>query len=75
MVANMTCSGMYGGHTRHMLNIEIARIIQADREREIEAELRIRRLLRPSDTADTGRTVSRKSRVSQRPASSGAASR
>jgi hypothetical protein len=28
-----------------MMNIELARILQADREREIEAELRSRRLL------------------------------
>jgi hypothetical protein len=72
---NMTCSGMYDCHAQHMLNIEFARIVQADREREIEAELRTRRLLRPSDTVDTGRADSRKSRASQRPASSGVASR
>ena len=71
----MTCSGMYDGHTQHMLNIEFARIIQADREREIETELRTRRLLRPSDVPDTSRVVSRNGRVTQRPASSGAASR
>ena len=72
----MTCSGMYDGHTQHMLNIELARIIQADREREIETEsLRTRRLLPPSDAPDTSRVVSRNGRITQRPAPPRASSR
>jgi len=65
---------MYDGQNRRMMNIELARIIQADREREIQAELRARRLLRPVDTGDAALRVIR-IRPAQRPASTGAASR
>ncbi len=71
----MTCSGMYDGHTQLMLNIEFARLLQADREREIETELRTRRLLRPSDAVEPRRDVSRDARTIQRRVSSGASSR
>ena len=43
---------MYGRHHRHMMNIELARILQNDREREIEHELRVRRLLRSTETTE-----------------------
>lgn len=36
---------MYRRQTAGMMNIEFARILQADREREIEAAIRARRLL------------------------------
>lgn len=52
---NMTETGMYGCHDASMLNIELARILQTEREREIEVELRSRRLLksvRPGAIAD-----------------------
>jgi hypothetical protein len=71
----MTRSGMYDDHTQRMLNFEFARILQSDREREIERELRARRLLRPSDTVETRRVVNRATRPTQRPASTGAVSR
>lgn len=65
---------MYGGHTRTMMNIELARIIQAEREREIDAELKVRRLLRPADVAEPVHRVVKAVRRAQ-PASSGATSR
>jgi hypothetical protein len=58
-----------------MMNIELARILQADREREIEAELRARRLVRSTDGTKPAPTTIRPGRGYQRPASSGAASR
>jgi hypothetical protein len=61
-----------------MINIELARILLADREREIEAALRARRQRRTDDTAPVGQRDARDSRElrpTQRPASSGAASR
>jgi len=58
-----------------MLNIELARILQADREREIAAALRHRRLLRPVETTDAAPAVTRSMRPTQRPASTGALSR
>jgi hypothetical protein len=45
----MTSFGMYDRQTRPMMNLELARIIQADREREIQSALRTRRLLRKDD--------------------------
>jgi hypothetical protein len=73
----MTSSGMYGRHDRRMLNFELARIIHADREREIEAEVRSRRLLatvrsKPAGDAQQQRPTIRSG---QTPASSGALSR
>lgn len=41
----MTGFGRYARETVGMFNIELARIIQAEREQEIQAELRRRRLL------------------------------
>jgi hypothetical protein len=71
----MTDFGIYERQNSVMLNIELARIIQADREREIEARLRERRLLRSSDSAANARTDGRVIRPSQRPASTAAFSR
>src|SRR5690349_813708 len=42
---NMTGFGKYARDTVGMFNIELARIIQTEREQEIQAELRRRRLL------------------------------
>jgi hypothetical protein len=42
---NMTAFGRYARDTTDMFNIELARIIQTEREQEIQAELRRRRLL------------------------------
>ena len=57
------------------MNIELARILQTDREREIEQELRIRRLLRPAETTESNRSASAPAARLQRPASGAAASR
>lgn len=72
---NMTGFGMYGRQTGRMMNIELARILQNDREREIETELRTRRLLRSAETTESIPTTWRAIRRPQRPASSGATSR
>jgi len=66
---------MYGGQTDRMMNIELARILQAEREREIEMELRTRRLLQSAETTESIPDTSRAFRRTQRRASSGAASR
>jgi hypothetical protein len=64
-----------------MMNIELARILLADREREIEAALRVRRQRRIDDTAAADQHEPRRwfrprgFRPTQRPASSGAGSR
>lgn len=74
----MTRSGMYGRQDEHMMNIELARILQNDREREIEQELRIRRLLRPADATEStepSRDESRSATRLQRPASGAPACR
>ena len=79
----MTGSGMYGGDDVLMLNIELARILQVEREREIEVELRARRLLGSTarksaadGSARLDRAIRREPiRPDQRPASSGAGSR
>jgi hypothetical protein len=70
----MTSFGIYGRQNVDMLNFELARILQADREREIEAALRNRRLSRPAET-DAVLAPSRSLRPTQRPASTGALSR
>ena len=72
---NMTGSGMYDRQTEPMMNIELARILQHDRERDIEAHLRIRRLLRPADATDSGRDVSKAVGRPQRPATGSAVCR
>jgi len=46
----MTAFGRYTPDTVAMFNIELARIIQAEREQEIQDALRRRRLLDGSDT-------------------------
>jgi hypothetical protein len=43
----MTGSGRYNGHTSDMLNIELARTIDQERIREIEASARRHRLVDP----------------------------
>jgi hypothetical protein len=58
-----------------MMNIELARILQNDREREIQQEVRVRRLLRPADTTESSRDGSRPVARVQRPASGAPASR
>jgi hypothetical protein len=71
----MTSFGMYERQNEHMLNIELARIIQADREREIEARMRLKRILRSTETPDTNSRQSPSIRQTQRPASTAAVSR
>ena len=66
---------MYGCQDEHMMNIELARILQNDREREIEQELRLRRLLRPTETTESSRDESRPTARIQRPASGAPACR
>jgi hypothetical protein len=61
-----------------MMNIELARILLADREREIEAALRVRRQRQTDDTAAADQRDPRdvrEFRPTQRPASTGATSR
>jgi hypothetical protein len=70
----MTSSGMYDSKNGRMMNIELARILQAEREREIEMELRTRRLLRSAETTESIPDTSRSMRRPQR-ASTGATSR
>lgn len=71
----MTSFGMYDCQTPLMMNLELARIIQADREREIESELRIRQLLRNDNVGDAARPAKGGRRPVHKPASTGAASR
>ena len=71
----MTDIGMYRRHTRCMWNIELGRVIQAEREQEIEADLKRRRLMRPTASTDTTRALTTKRRGLQRSTSTGAASR
>jgi hypothetical protein len=66
---------MYGCQTGHMMNIELARILQAEREREIEMELRTRRLLRSAEVTESIPEASRSMRRHQRATSTGATSR
>jgi hypothetical protein len=70
----MTAFDMYARDTRRMMNIEFARIIQAEREREIEADLRRRRLLEGNVNDGEPRKAVAPARRLQRPAS-GMASR
>jgi hypothetical protein len=70
----MTAFDMYARDTRRMMNIEFARIIQAEREREIEADLRRRRLLEGNVNDGEPRKTVVPARRLQRPAS-GMASR
>jgi hypothetical protein len=73
----MTGYGIFKLQNRVMLNIELARIIQADREREIEARLRDIRNLRPSESTYVQRSARQPIRPNpdQRPASTAAFSR
>jgi hypothetical protein len=71
----MTGFGMYDRQTDPMMNIELARILQNDREREIEQELRVRRLLRSAETTESSRDDSRPAARVQRPASGAAVCR
>ena len=71
----MTGFGRYMRHTPLMMNIELARILQDEREREIEQALRTRRLLRPTDTREALPTAPPTIRRTQRSASTGVVSR
>jgi hypothetical protein len=77
----MTGIGMFERQNKDMLNIELARTIHADRQREIEARLRIRRLFRRGPTPETidktwlPRPVAPPVRQDQRPTSTAAFSR
>ena len=74
----MTGFGMYGGQTDRMMNIEVARILLAEREREIETELRHRRLvrlLRSPEPTETQPRFAPSAASAQRRASSSATSR
>ena len=66
---------MYVSKNDRMMNIELARILQAEREREIEMELRTRRLLRSAETTESIPDTSRSIRQSQRAASTRATCR
>ena len=77
-VRYMTETGRYEPQTPGMDLIELTRTIQADREREIEAANRTRRLLAPdADPKSDGPRVRwlRRTRATQRPVSSGTLSR
>lgn len=71
---------MFRRQTPTMMNIEFARILQADREREIAAALRARRLLEagrvdtPTPSAPAP-SAAAPSASRQRPASTGVATR
>jgi hypothetical protein len=71
----MTGFGMYDVHTGRMWNIELARIIQEEREREIVASVRRRQLARPDHLAETPNVPVARTRRVQRPASTSAVSR
>lgn len=75
LLGNMTGFGMYDRQTDGMLNIELARIIQEDRERQIAADLRTRRLLQPSEPTVARRDPCLEARPLPRRASTGAAAR
>ena len=70
----MTGFGRYARETVGMFNIELARVIQAEREQEIQAELRRRRLLAGNDAKPGREECSTPAPRIQRPAS-GMASR
>ena len=70
----MTDFGMYERQTDGMWNIELGRIIQEDREREIQADIRLRRLIHRNEPGDVERVLASRSRKVQRPASTGAPS-
>lgn len=74
-VGYMTDFGMYERQTDGMWNIELGRIIQEDREREIQADIRLRRLIHRNEPGDVERVLASRSRKVQRPASTGAPSR
>jgi hypothetical protein len=71
----MTSFGRYDRQAVGMMNIELARILQDDREREIEASLRTRRILRPTETPEPNPPAPRTIHRTHRPMSTGAASR
>ena len=71
----MTDFGMYDLHTGRMWNIELARIIQEEREREIVASVRRRQRTRPDHLAATPNVPVARTRGVQGPASTSAVSR
>jgi hypothetical protein len=70
----MTRIGMYGWQTTGMDLIELARTIQADRNRAIATETR-RRQLMTTDAAPQAAPAARPVSVPQRPVSTGSLSR
>lgn len=71
----MTGFGRYDCQADAMMNIELARIIQDEREREIEASLRTRRILRPTESPEVIPPAPRTIHRTHRRVSTGAASR
>ena len=71
----MTSFDMYDRQTDGMMNIELARILQEDREREIAADIRARRLLQPRESTAPRRDPCAETRPLQRRTSTGAATR
>jgi len=71
----MTSFDMYDRQTDGMMNIELARILQEDREREIAADIRARRLLQPPESTASRRDPCVETRPLQRRTSTGAATR
>jgi hypothetical protein len=71
----MTGFGRYARQTTGMMNIEMARILQEEREREIAATLRAREVLRTTTAEEPNTPAPRTIRRTQRPASTGAVSR
>ena len=59
----MTSFDIYDGHDAIMFYIELARILQSDNEREIEARLRHRRLVDAARTTETPGVDARPSRT------------
>jgi hypothetical protein len=72
---NKTGFDMYGLQTDGMMNIELARILQEDREREIAADIRARRLVEPTGSTATRRDPCAEVRPLQRRPSTGATAR
>jgi hypothetical protein len=71
----MTGFDMYGLQTDGMMNIELARILQEDREREIAADIRARRLVEPTGSTATRPDPCAEVRPLQRRPSTGATAR
>lgn len=75
VTSNMTGSDMYRRHTADMYLIELARVIQQDKERRIQEAGRRRRLLERPAPHETDRSEPLRSPLAQRPASTPPAAR